>query len=186
MKKTFLENGIEHLVFQRNVSVALTFVLSASLLVESCFLFSKQERIIVTPPVIEKEFWVDGRHISPTYLEQMGVFLGQSLLGKSAASCQKQRDIILRHCSPLFSSALRERLLTEEALLKKQGSSYMFYLSSVSVDTGDLSVVLRGDRKMFISGKEISSRTESYQLQFIYTDGRLLFNGLEEFKNQDA
>ena len=127
MSHIFLEKNVKFLLFQRNVFVAFSFLLILVVLVLSSFLFFKQERVIIVPPVIEKEFWVDAKHVSPTYLEQFGYFLGQLLLAKSSQSAASQRSIVLRHTDPSYAGILKQRLIEEEEVLKKQSTSYVFY-----------------------------------------------------------
>ena len=103
MKMSVLDANLRGLYYQRNIFAAVSILLGIVLVVISCFLFVKRERIVVVPPVVGQEFWVDGNTISPTYLEQFGVFLGELLLNKSAQSALEQRTIILRHTDPSFS-----------------------------------------------------------------------------------
>jgi conjugal transfer pilus assembly protein TraE len=174
MSHLFLEKNIKFLLFQRNVFMALSFLLVLIVLVLSTFLFFKQERIVIAPPVIEKEFWVDAKHVSPTYLEQFGYFLGQLLLAKSSQSAASQRSIILRHTDPGYAGILKQRLIEEEEVLKKQSTSYVFYPVEIKVNPEQMSLLLIGDRLVFIGGKEASKEREGYILRFNYTGSRLL------------
>lgn len=174
MSHLFVEKNIRFLLFQRNVFVALSFLLIVIVLTLSIFLFFKQERIVIVPPVVEKEFWVDAKHVSPTYLEQFGYFLGQLLLAKSSQSAASQRSIILRHTDPSYAGILKQRLIEEEDVLKKQSASYVFYPVEVKVNLEQMSILLSGDRLVFIGGKEASKEREGYILHFNYTGSRLL------------
>ncbi|HEY4832933.1 MAG TPA: TraE/TraK family type IV conjugative transfer system protein, partial [Waddliaceae bacterium] len=127
MKKEFLEKTTQYLRFQRNILAALSFLLSVSIVLLCTFLFLKRERVIITPPVVEKEFWVDADKVSPTYLEQYGCFLGQLLLSKSAQSALMQRTVLLRHADPSFAETLKQKLFEEEQVLQKQSASYTFF-----------------------------------------------------------
>jgi conjugal transfer pilus assembly protein TraE len=158
---------------------ALAFLLATSQIVTSSFLFFKSERVIVVPPMVEKEFWVDGKGISPSYLEQMGQFLGQLLLGKSYHSAASQRSVLLHHTEASFTGPLRKKLIEEEEFLKKQNASYVFYPTEMKIDPVELKVLLRGDRVFFVSGNQISSEREGYILSFSYTGSRLVLTGIE-------
>ncbi len=152
----------------------------------SAFLFFKQDRVIVIPPVVEKAFWVDQSSVSPTYLEQFGCFIGQLLLGKSEASASLHRDIVLRHTDPIFIGHLKKQLQEEEALLGKQGSSYVFYPERIETDVKNLKVLLVGERCVFVEDKMISTTKEEYVLGFAYSGGRLLLRSLEKKENKHA
>lgn len=178
MNRSFLEKTTQYLRFQRNIFAALSLLLALSLVILTTFLFLKRERVIVTPPIIEKEFWIDSNKVSPTYLEQYGSFLGQLLLGKSSHSAPSQRTILLRHADPAFVDVLKQKLLEEEELLQKQSASYTFFPVSVHVNPETNQVLLEGDRIFYVSGNQVSSEREGYILSFNYSGSRLLLSGV--------
>ncbi len=182
MKKRLYQKYTENILYSKNIFSILCVLLTVALIIVSSFLFLKNERIIVTPAVIEKEFWVENNQVSATYLEQYGVFLGQLLLSKSIYSAPMQRQILMRHTTPFFVDKLRKKLFEEENLLKKQNASYMFFPITVRVDPKNLKVVLTGDRQMYIGSKITSSQRESYELAFSLTSGRLM---LQEIKAKE-
>lgn len=184
MKKEFLDSALHSLKFQRNIFAGITFLLAATILLLSVFLFVKKERIVVVPPIIEKEFWVEGKTVSPTYLEQYGCFLGQLILGKSAHSAQMQRNVLLRHADPSYVGTLKNKLMEEEETLRKQNSSYAFYPVDVKVDISKKEVHITGDRLFFVSGKQVSQEREEYTLSFSYIGSRLLLNGISSKPNK--
>lgn len=184
MSQAFLEKNTKFLLFQRNVFVALAFLLSVIALVLAVFLFFKQDRIVISPPVIEKEFWVDAKQVSPTYLEQFGYFLCQLLLTKSSQSAASQRSVLLRHTDPCYAGILKQRLIEEEEILKKQSTSYVFYPFEIKVNPEEMSLLITGDRQVFIGGKEISKEREGYLLRFTYTGSRLLLTEISLNKNE--
>lgn len=166
------------LLFQRNAFFALSGLLSISLVLSTTFLFWKSERIIIVPPMVEKEFWVEPRNVSPTYLEQFGYFLGELALTKSAQSAPIQRAIILRHTDPSFSTLLQKKLIEEEIRLEKEKASYVFFPVSVQTDIKAKEVRITGDRAIYVSGKAVSSDRETYVLSFNIQGSRLLLTGI--------
>lgn len=184
MKREFSEKCTEYLLFQRNVFSALSILLAITLVLLSAFLFLKRERIIITPPVVEKEFWVDSKTISPTYLEQFGYFLSQLLLGKSSYSAPSQRNLLLRHTDPVFVGTLKQKLIEEEEMLQKQNVSYTFFPVSIRVNQEKKEVLIEGDRVCFVNGKQISSDREGYVLSFNFSGSRLLLSGITSSENR--
>lgn len=182
MDRIFFERNLNSLIVQRNFLVGLSASLAISLILASSFLFFKTERIVVVPPVIEKEFWVDSQAISATYLEQFGLFLGGLLLNKSSHSADLQRVVLCRHTEPSYLAILKQKLVEEEEKLKKQNASYVFYLNNVFVNPDLLTVTLLGDRQFFIAGQQTSSENCGYTLQFTYKGARLLLNGISQEK----
>ncbi len=184
MNQLFFEKNLKYLLFQRNIFAALSFLLIIVLMILSSFLFLKQERIVIVPPIIEREFWVDAQHVSPTYLEQFGCFLGQLILSKSPQSAESQRSVLLRHTAPDYAGTLKQRLIEEEEILKKQSASYMFYPIDIKANMEQMSLLLTGDRLVFIGGKEVYKEKEGYILRFSYSGSRLLLKEIEAVKKE--
>ena len=185
MNQSFLEKDVKSLQFQRNIFSASLVILSVALAFQSVFLFSKRERIIVVPPKIEKEFWVDSDSVSESYLEQMGAFLGSLALAKSSESYIMRTKLLLKYTSPSFEGALRQQLTKEFELLKRENASYVFFPFSIQTNARDLTVLLEGDRILYAGGKEISNTKESYEMSFEYSGGRILLTGIE-FKGKKS
>ena len=182
MNSEIHQKSIGSLTLQRNAFFGFSFLLSISLVIVCSFLFLKNERIVVVPACIEKEFWVDGKSVSPTYLEQFGYFLGQLILSKSPQSASGQRTILLRHTDPSYASAINKKLREEEETLTKQGASYVFYPVDVHSHPSSLEVELIGDRVFYLSGKAISTERECYTLSFSNRGARLLLKGISSEK----
>ncbi len=184
MNRGYFEVSYQQAVNQRNWLALLSLILSLVLLVISAFLFFKTERVIIVPPHIEKELWVDGNSVSPTYLEQFGSFTSQLLFTKSASSAANQRSIILRHTDSGYSPSLRHKLIEEEALLKKQNASYVFYPVEITVNPEKMEVLITGDHKYFVGDKQVSSDKAVYLLSFTYNGSGLFLNEVTA-KNKD-
>lgn len=144
----------------------------------------KQERVIIVPPVIEKEFWVDAQQVSPTYLEQFGCFLGQLILSKSPQSAASQRTVVLRHTAPEYAGTLKQRLIEEEEILKKQSTSYVFYPVDIQANIEQMSILLNGDKVIMMGGKEVCKEKEGYILRFTYSGARLLLKEIMAEKKE--
>ncbi len=183
MNQDFYQHNIRLLIYQRNACLAFAVLSSLSLLMLTIFIFWKNERIIVTPAVVEKEFWVESTSVSATYLEQMGLFLAKLALEKSALSAQVQRTILLRHTDPSYAGALNKKLQEEEQLLAKQNASYVFFPVDVHVDMNRKEVLLIGDRTIYVAGKPVSNEREGYVMSFIASGSRLLLKEITAKEN---
>lgn len=182
MKRTFFENNLTTLTLQRNFLIVLSLLLAIGMILALSFLFMKNEKIVVVPAVIEKEFWVDSNSVSASYLEQMGLYLGQLLLTKSAYSADAQRTILCRHAEPSYISRLKQRLIEEEEVLKKQNASCVFYLNNILVNPEQLTATIVGERRFFVAGGEISNENCVYRLHFSYKGARLLLKEITKEK----
>lgn len=182
MNTKFQNKSIESLLFQRNIFIALTGIISLTLLLSMVLLFWKNEKIIVVPPTIEKTFWVDAHSVSPTYLEQFGYFLGQLVLSKSSQSALSQREVLLKHTDPSYAGLLNKKLIKEEEMLSKQNASYVFFPTSVQVQPDSLEVLLSGERTLYVSGSPLSKKKEQYVLNFVNCGSRILLKGISSYE----
>lgn len=178
MKKEIFEKSLDRAILERNLLIITTICLSFSICILGGFLFMKSNRVVVVPPIVEKSFWIDGNHVSPSYIEQFGVFIADLLLTKSMQSFSTKRNIVLRHTDPIFTDQLRKKLYEEEALLKKQNASYVFHPKSVKVNPDEMSFIIGGERLIYINGNATSNKKENYKLQFSSSGGRLLLSSI--------
>ncbi len=177
MRYTVYASRLLDLLKQRNLLLPLCTVLACSQLLSLVFLFCKKERVILIPPIVSQPMWIEERAVSSTYLEQMGLFIGQMLLSNTPTSVGLLRDTVLRYVHPGAYTQMRQQLIGEEAHLKKHQGSYHFHLNSVHVEPANHSVVLHGDRENYIGGKCVERARETYRLTFAFSKGRYLLTG---------
>jgi conjugal transfer pilus assembly protein TraE len=180
MNDLIREHTLRSLTVQRNMFLAIMCALLILSLVLALLLFRKNERIVVLPAVVEKEFWVEGNAVSPSYLEQMGCFVGDLLLTRSPASSDMQLAILMRQTDPSFAPLLRSKLNAELAKLSKDNASYVFFRTKVVVDPDHSNVTLEGDRTLLLNEKILSTTRERYRLGFTNFGGRLLLASIEK------
>lgn len=178
MDAEFLQSKYQFIRYQRDALLALVALLSVSVILLSICVLKKNERIIITPPVLEKEFWVDSYRVSPSYMEQFSVYLAQLMLTKSEHSAEAQRKAIMRHVDVEVADKINTKLLSEEKMLKDEHASFVFFPVDVRVDLTTLTAVLIGDRTTYLSGNAVTTKRETYELTFSCKGARLLLNGL--------
>ncbi len=162
------------LLKQQRILLPTLLILSGTQLLSVVFLFCKKERIVLVPPLVSQVMWIDGYAVSQTYLQHMGLFMGQLLLSNSAESIKVQMDTILRFVHPAAYTTIRHYLIGEEEHLKKQQGSYHFNVHDITVHGKNNSVTLTGDRESYIGGQCIDRAKETYTLTFKFHNGRYL------------
>lgn len=168
------------LIKQQRILLPAVLILSATQLLSVIFLFCKKERVVLVPPLVSQVMWVDGYQVSQTYLQQMGLFMGQLLLSNSAESVKLQMDTILRFVHPAAYTTMRQYLIGEEEHLKKHQGSYHFNIQATEINPQKRSVTLTGDRESFVGGKRVDQARESYTLTFKMNHGRYLLTGCQK------
>lgn len=180
MDTSIYVNKLMRLLKQQRILLPTLMILSVTQLLSVIFLFCKKERVILVPPLVSQVMWVDGYQVSQTYLQQMGLFMGQLLLSNSAESVKLQMDTILRFVHPAAYTTVRQYLIGEEEHLKKQQGSYHFNISAIEVHPQKHSVTLIGDRQSYVGGKRIDQARESYILTFKMNHGRYLLTSCQK------
>ena len=74
MKYSYATKRLTNYEYQRNMLLGLNGILLLLLVIMSLCLFFKREKIIVLPPEVRREFWVEGNRFSPEYLEEMAAY----------------------------------------------------------------------------------------------------------------
>lgn len=174
------KQGIEKIHYQRNIFAFFGLILLLSNLLLAVFLFIKRERVVIVPPVVEKEFWVEGSCLSPSYLEQFGLFLSQLLLNKSPDSVALQNRILMRYVSPAYSPVFGKALDQEKEEMVQQKLSYLFFPSKVQIAPKLKQVVLEGERVVYLGENEFLKELRRYILSFDFPNGTLLLKELRK------
>lgn len=180
MKYEIYLQQISKLLSQRNMLFPICLMLCISQIITLVLLFGKKERIILVPPVLEKSIWVEASSVSPSYLEQMGLFIGNLMLTKSYMSADKQGEILLRQVVPEFEGEFRNALILEATKMRKNNFSLVFYTQDVYVNPTALTTSLTGEQVSYVGEKIVGREKKKYKLQFSYRDGKLLLSGISE------
>ena len=178
MKIEVFKDKFSKILYQRNILLPICILLAISQLISIICLMQKSVRVVVVPGLVSNSFWVDEKKVSPTYLEQVSVFLANVLLTKSPATAIEQRHIILRHVLPEFFGKLQRDLVIEEEKMIKDNISYVFYPVSVKLNPRSLKAFIIGDKVAFVGSKIVQKEREEYHFSFVCRGGRLFLKSL--------
>jgi conjugal transfer pilus assembly protein TraE len=173
MKHQLSKGRLGNLIHQRNLFLVLIAALLMITFTQALFTLSRSERIVVVPPDLKQEIWLEQNTVSSAYLEEMALVYASLILESSPESAAYKRDIILRHTSPESYGALKRRLIEDESRLKKEHVTTSFQPNGIKVDSSHLTVDVTGDLLRFVGEKRISQSRDTYQFQFEYKAGRL-------------
>lgn len=169
---------------QRNGIAGICVMLLLINGVQSLCLFTRHERVIITPPQLTQGFWVEGNQFSPQYLEEMALHYSHFLLDVTEKNILYQGEILLRYVVPEAYGMFHAKLLADEKRLKKNNLSTRFYSVESKVLSEGLSVEITGDLMSYVSDKRISNVRETYQIQFQNQSGKLLIKGFSLVKTE--
>ena len=142
-----------------------------------------RERIVLTPPAIEKSFWVAKDKVSASYLEQMGGFVAYLTLDVSPSSIEWKKAMLLQYVAPDVYGALQTRQDLEADRLKRLNATTQFSVAQLIPDEDTLSVHLKGRLATFINGIRTSDVDKEYVAGFDYAGSRIQLKLFEEFND---
>ena len=95
MTRKFFKNEHDRLVAKEIANKAVSIILAGALAVSSFTIYKlyTDQKIVILPTNITKEFWVTSRNLSETYLNQMGQYIATSLLNVSPNSAKGQYGV---------------------------------------------------------------------------------------------
>jgi conjugal transfer pilus assembly protein TraE len=163
------------------------FMASTLLLALRLVTHQDKERVVVTPPLIDKSFWVERDDVDPGLVLNMGIFLAQLAYTVSPASVDFQSDAILKYASPEAYGALKEATSVAAARMHEDQSSTVFTPRAYLMDKrpGKKTVAFMGDLKTYVTTNLVSTRGVAIVVSFKYQNGRLYIDQMKETKQND-
>lgn len=183
MRTDFYIENIGKLIKQRNTSLVFaSLILITNILLGAKLLFHS-DRIVIVPPEIRKEFWIEGARASSTYLEQMSLYFAKQMLDMTPETAGEIRTTILRHVSSDYYATLSQKLIEQEQYLKEHSITTVFFPKSVRVDEKHKLAKVTGQIKQMV-GKEITKEEEhTYMLKYQYDGVRFLISSFVKVKD---
>jgi conjugal transfer pilus assembly protein TraE len=178
--------NMQHLAFQRNAFLTLTFLMAVSVSILVVILSLKNEKIIVVPHSLNEKVWAKGNRVSESYLKQQANIVTMLLLSKTLSSSKEQADSLLEITDPTLYGKLRQKLADEQKVLAKEAVSYIFVPSKVIVNESSMSVVTVGERSTYTAKKTLTTVSEKYTYKFKFNGQNLLLSEInrEELQSE--
>lgn len=187
MKRQFQQHRLREIIKNRNgylVLACLSLALNI-LLVGYQYSTIGHERITLVPPEISKSFWVDGYHVSPEYLSEMGIFFANLRLTATPLNVDQQQQMLLRYVDPSYYSEIKSQLSSEAERIKSFHITMAFYPINIQVDKDGWFTRITGDLQSTIGEEVQNPQHVTYQIGFRYDAGRLLVKSFEEVRQND-
>ena len=97
MKFNYATKRMTNFEHQRNMLLGLVSAQLVVLMVMSGCLCFRSERIIVLPPEVKREFWVEGNRFSSEYLEEMAVYFLRLALDVNQSTLPCNIELLTRY-----------------------------------------------------------------------------------------
>jgi conjugal transfer pilus assembly protein TraE len=142
------------------------------------------ERTVLTPPTIEKTFWVSKDKASASYLEQMAGYMSWLILDVTPASIDWKKSTLLEYVDPSTDGAMRMRQDLESARLKQMNATTYFLPQQFVANEAQQSVVVRGKLRTQVNGADTSVDNKAYLVEFRFAGGRIHLAAFKEISYQ--
>ncbi len=185
MKFNFARKKVTNFEYQRNMLLGLTGVLLLILIMLSACLFLRSERVIVLPPEVRREFWVEGNRFSPEYLEEMAVYFLHLALDVNQTTLPYNTEILSRYSDTKTCNYLRTKYAKDSKKLKQNDASTSFEVKEVTVFPDKNLVRADGVLHSYVGEKHIKEAKKTYEVTFKTYRGRLFFREITEVKEHE-
>ena len=163
-------------------------LLGACLLSSLVLMFNMvgRDRVIVTPPSIDKTFWVSKDRVSSSYLEQMGSFIAYLTLDVSPQSIDWKKTMLLQYVSPDVYGVLQTRQDLEADRLRRLNATTQFSVAQLVPNEEAMNVTLKGRLATFINGARTSDIDKEYVAEFEFKGNRVQIRNFKEIGNGES
>jgi conjugal transfer pilus assembly protein TraE len=145
-----------------------------------------RDRVIVTPPSIDKTFWVSKDRVSSSYLEQMGSFIAYLTLDVSPQSIDWKKTMLLQYVSPDVYGVLQTRQDLEADRLRRLNATTQFSVAQLLPNEEAMNVTLKGRLATFINGARTSDIDKEYVAEFEFKGNRVQIRNFREIGNGES
>jgi len=155
----------------------LTNVLLAAVLLT----MDRTVRTLFVPPEITKSFWVDGRKLSPEYLEQMGDWVVYNFATVTPSSVDFKASQILKYVHPSVHGDLAIRFKAGSMRLKHENMSRFFFPKDIRISETAQAVAFIGAQESWIADKRLpGDAIKAYLVVFDWDGSKATIKELRE------
>lgn len=132
------------------------------------------EKTVVTPPVVERGYWIAGGRANQEYLADMGDFVLQTLKTTSPGKVDFENKKILQMVNPENYAQVKTDLDAEAIRIKSNNLTTVWEPQTVDVDVDGLRVTWSGVLKKWVADKPMPPATRTFYVDFtISRQGKL-------------
>ena len=147
-------------------------------LILNASVFKSKERIVVSPPQVTKEFWLEAGKASPEYLEQMGAFF--AILGGNLSPTNAEYNVsrLVSYVDTSSHAEVKRDLASQAQYIKKHNITQAFFPKAVNVDRENSTVAVLGEVVRNIGTVKIDQEDMVIRMKFTMENYKLW---LQEF-----
>jgi conjugal transfer pilus assembly protein TraE len=143
-------------------------------------------RTVVTPPRIEKSFWITDNTASGEYIDQMAQWVSYLTLDVTPDNVQYKSDLLLKLAHPDYHGALQQKLRVNAEKIRRDNAATSFDIRTVRAAPDALAAVLTGQLKVLINGTPVKNEIRHYLARFVLDGGQAQLIQFKQVKNDDV
>lgn len=143
-------------------------------------------RTVVTPPKIEKSFWITDNTASGEYIDQMAQWVSYLTLDVTPDNVQYKSDLLLKLAHPDYHGALQQKLRVNAEKIRRDNAATSFDIRTVRAAPDALAAVLTGQLKVLINGTPVKNEIRHYLARFDLDGGKAQLIQFKQVKNDDV
>ncbi|OCR99536.1 hypothetical protein A9K75_06605 [Campylobacter fetus subsp. testudinum] len=154
-------------------------VLAITVLLEGILVVNRvnSEKIVVLPPVQQvKEFWIQGKQVSTSYLEMMSDVIIYNVVN-IASGKNPNIDFLLTMVPNEYYNQIKASITKQIKYVQDNGITQVFYTSGYNVDNKGL-IAVKGILKQIIGDKIVSSTQQTLFINYNIDYGRFWITGI--------
>lgn len=168
MEFSFSEIRFKKLLNQKDLFLKL---LVGSLILNGLQLIERMrvcDKVILVPPSLSKEVWIEGSFVSPSFIEEWALYLSSVLLNMTPETADFNHSVLLKYVAPESASLLQKKFSSDLKNFKENRIATVFKPKSVEINqTGSLSKAhIVGTLSTYVGSKRIEEVDKKYTLTF--------------------
>ncbi len=181
-----LDNLMADVEARGGVTRVFQMILAASLLTNvflagTFMTMDRTVRTILSPPEVNKSFWVDGRSLSPEYMEQMGAWVIKEYATVTPSNIDYQNNLLLKYVHPSVHGELTVRFKMGANRLKAENMSKIFSPREVRISEKGQAIAFIGTQSTWIADKRLpNDEVKAYLVAFSYDGSQTYIKELRE------
>lgn len=130
----------------------------------------EETKIVVVPPTLTNEFWLERNRASETYIEQMAVFVATLAGNLSPRSAEYNVDALLKYMEPTRMIEVRDDLKAQAEYIKKNNIAQSYHPSGSQIDIDKQSAVVEGTVVRHVGSIKVSEEKMAVHMKFKLSD----------------
>ena len=179
MIEKFFKNDHDKLVAKELANKIVSIILGVGMTISSFTIYklTSEQKTIILPTKVDKEFWVTNNQLSEAYLEQMGQYISTALLNVAPNSASSQFKLIIDLAAPAFYQQLKGELGNQTRYLSENGITSAFWAKSYKFDKDYIAIT--GTKNHIIGDKVVDKKEIVLKIFYIVQNGRFYISSFE-------